>query len=112
MRILGNNLSNKKKYDITAHGRDTPLLQDFWNDPSSLRILGPQITVLGWLSKNSAKIDMLSINVIVSGFKITMNSPEETAKTLRRQSGGYFKGKSVMGPSKKKGKTSWHLKIF
>ena len=33
-------------------------------------------------------------------------TPEETAKTLEKQSGGYFKARSVMGPSKKKGKTS------
>jgi hypothetical protein len=38
--------------------------------------------------------------------KFRVVSPEETAKTLQKQSGGYFKGQSVMGPSKKKGKTS------
>ncbi len=43
---------------------------------------------------------------IDAGGKIKVISPQETAKTLRRQSGGYFKGKSVMGPSKKKGKSS------
>ncbi len=41
-----------------------------------------------------------------NGGKIKVISPEETAKTLEKQSGGYFKGRSVMGPSKKKGKTS------
>ena len=59
-------------------------------------------------SKDSKEIQ----DWIDAGGKIKVISPEETAKTLRRQSGGYFKGKSVMGPSKKKGKTSWHLKIF
>ena len=48
-----------------------------------------------------------------AGNKIKVISPEETAKTLKRQSGGYFKARSVMGPSKKKGKSSWwHLKIL
>jgi hypothetical protein len=37
--------------------------------------------------------------------KFKVVSPEETAKTLEKQSGGYFKGQSV-GPSKKKGKSS------
>ena len=41
-----------------------------------------------------------------NGGKIKVISPEETAKTLQKQRGGYFKGQSVMGPSKKKGKTS------
>ena len=41
-----------------------------------------------------------------NGGKITVISPEQTRKTLEKQSGGYFKGRSVMGPSKKKGKTS------
>jgi hypothetical protein len=36
--------------------------------------------------------------------KFRIVTPEETAKTLKRQSGGYFKGRSVMGPSKSKGK--------
>ena len=36
--------------------------------------------------------------------KLRIITPEETAKTLKRQSGGYFKGRSVMGPSKSKGK--------
>ncbi len=36
--------------------------------------------------------------------KFRIVTPEETAKTLNRQSGGYFKGRSVMGPSKSKGK--------
>ena len=35
--------------------------------------------------------------------KFRIVTPEETAKTLNRQSGGYFKGRSVMGPSKSKG---------
>jgi hypothetical protein len=43
---------------------------------------------------------------IKNGGVVKVISPEETAKTLRKQSGGYFKGQSVMGPSKKKGKTS------
>ena len=43
---------------------------------------------------------------IKNGGTIKVISPEETAKTLQKQSGGYFKGQSVMGPSKKKGKTS------
>tara|TARA_B100000497_G_scaffold108562_1_gene126794 strand:+ start:92 stop:256 length:165 start_codon:yes stop_codon:yes gene_type:complete len=38
--------------------------------------------------------------------KFRIVTPEETAKTLEKQSGGYFKGRSVMGPSKKKGKSS------
>jgi|TARA_B100000470_G_scaffold221426_1_gene211769 hypothetical protein len=38
--------------------------------------------------------------------KFRIITPEETAKTLAKQSGGYFKGRSVMGPSKKKGKSS------
>ncbi len=38
-----------------------------------------------------------------NGGKITVITPEQTAKTLEKQSGGYFKGRSVMGPSKKKG---------
>ena len=41
--------------------------------------------------------------------KLRIITPEETAKTLKRQSGGYFKTRSVMGPSKSKcklGKTS------
>ena len=38
--------------------------------------------------------------------KFRIVKPEETAKTLEKQSGGYFKGRSVMGPSKKKGKSS------
>ena len=41
-----------------------------------------------------------------NGGKIKVISPEQTRKTLEKQSGGYFKGQSVMGPSKKKGKTS------
>jgi len=41
-----------------------------------------------------------------AGNKIKVISPEQTAKTLKRQSGGYFKARSVMGPSKKKGKSS------
>ena len=41
-----------------------------------------------------------------AGGKIKVITPEETAKTLEKQSGGYFKGRSVMGPSKTKGKTS------
>jgi hypothetical protein len=36
--------------------------------------------------------------------KLRIVTPEETAKTLKRQSGGYFKGRSVMGQSKSKGK--------
>ena len=36
--------------------------------------------------------------------KLRIITPEETAKTLKRQSGGYFKTRSVMGPSKSKGK--------
>ena len=36
--------------------------------------------------------------------KFRIVTPEETAKTLKRQSGGYFKGRSVMGQSKSKGK--------
>jgi hypothetical protein len=36
--------------------------------------------------------------------KFRIVTPEENAKTLNRQSGGYFKGRSVMGPSKSKGK--------
>ena len=43
---------------------------------------------------------------IKNGGVIKVISPKETAKTLQKQSGGYFKGRSVMGPSKKKGKTS------
>jgi len=43
---------------------------------------------------------------IDAGGIVKVISPEQTARTLRRQSGGYFKGKSVMGPSKKKGKSS------
>ncbi len=41
---------------------------------------------------------------IDAGGIVKVISPEETAKTLKRQSGGYFKGRSVMGPSKSKGK--------
>jgi len=36
--------------------------------------------------------------------KFRIVTPKENAKTLNRQSGGYFKGRSVMGPSKSKGK--------
>ena len=36
--------------------------------------------------------------------KFRIVTPKENAKTLNRQSGGYFKGQSVMGPSKSKGK--------
>ena len=36
--------------------------------------------------------------------KFRIVTPEENTKTLNRQSGGYFKGRSVMGPSKSKGK--------
>ena len=43
---------------------------------------------------------------IKNGGKIRVVTPEETRKTLEKQSGGYFKGKSVMGPSKKKGSSS------
>ena len=43
---------------------------------------------------------------INNGGTLKVISPEETRKTLEKQSGGYFKGQSVMGPSKKKGKTS------
>ena len=38
--------------------------------------------------------------------KFRVVTPEENRKTLEKQSGGYFKGRSVMGPSKMKGKTS------
>jgi hypothetical protein len=31
---------------------------------------------------------------------------------LQKQSGGYFKGQSVMGPSKKKGKSSWRISLL
>ena len=41
-----------------------------------------------------------------AGGVIKVITPEETAKTLEKQSGGYFKGRSVMGPSKKKGSSS------
>jgi len=44
--------------------------------------------------------------------KFRVVSPEETAKTLQKQSGGYFKGQSVMGPSKKKGKSSWRISLL
>ena len=46
---------------------------------------------------------------IKNGGTVKVISPEETRKTLEKQSGGYFKGQSVMGPSKKKGKTSWRI---
>ena len=38
-----------------------------------------------------------------AGGVIKVITPEETAKTLEKQSGGYFKGRSVMGPSKSQG---------
>ena len=38
--------------------------------------------------------------------KFTIISPEETAVTIAKQAGGYFKGRSVMGPSKKHGSSS------
>ena len=49
---------------------------------------------------------------IENGGVVKVISPEETRKTLEKQSGGYFKGRSVMGPSKSKGKmgkSSWRI---
>ena len=46
---------------------------------------------------------------IKNGGTVKVISPEETRKTLEKQSGGYFKGQSVMGRAKRIKSLNYHV---